>query len=217
MSLRPAATKLVRFRLSASAPATGPSRWIVRPDHGTSIAAAHVSGVLALLAGFDRSLTLDDARVLLADAALDLGAPGRDDRFGSGLLDAFALFGAYPAHPSARGNRLVREPAGAVGAAAEGRARAGSANPASTGLGSADPHTLIVGYRNRGMSRAARATASESLRVRHGVEAGRGGYALVQLSVGQDRERVKALLEADPAVAAVYDNRIYLPASEAPR
>ena len=196
-------------------PGTGPSRWIVRPDHGTSIAAAHVSGVLALLAGFDRSLTLDDARVLLADAALDLGAPGRDDRFGSGLLDAFALFGAYPAHPSARGNRLVREPAGAVGAAAEGRARAGSAGP-----GSADPHTLIVGYRNRGMSRAARATASESLRARHavaGVEAGTGGYALVQLSVGQDRERVKALLEADPAVAAVYDNRIYLPASEAPR
>ena len=67
------------------------------------------------------------------------------------------------------------------------------------------------------MSPAARATASESLRARHavgGVEAGTGEYALVQLSAGQERERVKALLEADPAVAAVYDNRIYLPASD---
>ena len=188
-------------------PGTGPTRWIVRPDHGTSIAAAHVSGVLALLAGFDRSLTLDDARALLADAALDLGAPGRDDRFGPGLLDAFALFGAYPGPASVGDDRLVRERAGAVGAAAESRA----------GPGSADPHTLIVRYRNRGMSPAARATASESLRARHavgGVEAGTGEYALVQLSAGQERERVKALLEADPAVAAVYDNRIYLPASD---
>ena len=193
-------------------PGAGASRWIVRPDHGTSIAAAHVSGVLALLAGFDRSLTLDDARALLADAALDLGAPGTDDRFGPGLLDAFALVGAYPAHTSTRGDRLVGERAGAVRVAAASRAGAGSAGP-----GSADPHTLIVRYRDREMSSAAGATASESLRARRavaGVEDGAGGYALVHLGAGQDREQVKALLEADPAVAAVYDNRIYLPASD---
>ena len=156
----------------------GPTRWIVTLDQGTSIAAAHVSGVLALLAGIDPSLTLNGARALLASSAVDLGAPGRDDRFGPGLLDAFALFGAYPGSRSAQ---LGRPFAGRAGAAAHG-ARA---------PGSVDPHTLIV-------------------RLREGAAA--GGYALVGLHDGQDRERVKARLRTDPAVAAVYDNRIYLPA-----
>jgi hypothetical protein len=32
------------------------------------------------------------------------------------------------------------------------------------------------------------------------------------LDESQDREELKARLRTDPAVAAVYDNRIYLPA-----
>ena len=181
-------------------PGAGRSRWIVRPDQGTSIAAAHVSGVLALLAGHYRSLTLSGARAMLAVSAIDLGPPGRDDRFGPGLLDAFALFGVGPGHGGVSAGRLVRE-----------RAAADGAPPAGT-----DPHTLIVRYRNGAMNLAARAAAGELLRMRYavaGVEAGAGGYELVQLSARQDRKQVKGQLEADAAVAAVYDNRIYLPAA----
>ena len=191
----------------------GPARWIVRPDHGTSIAAAQVSGVLALLAGVDRSLTLSAARALLADAAVDLGPTGRDNRYGPGLLDAFALFGTYRASAAA-GDGAGREPA-AGGDAVASRSAPGSADAAHTGPG-ADPHSLIVRYRDRGMSDAARAAAGELLRVRHafvGVATGSAGYTLVQLRDGQEREQVKAQLGADPAVAAVYDNRIYLPAA----
>ena len=210
----PGGTESVGIPVLGVGGGAGNARWIVRSDHGTSIAAAHVSGALALLAGFDRSLTLSEARALLADTAVDLGPPGRDDRYGPGLLDAFALFGASSGHtrvPGERGGRKFPAVAGPAGGSAAG----GSAAPASTDAG-ADPHALIVRYRNRGMSDAARAAAGELLRARHGVSgvaAGTAGYALVQVRDGQEREQVKAQLEADPAVAAVYDNRIYLPAT----
>ena len=193
-------------------PGAGRSRWIVRPDHGTSIAAAHVSGVLALLAGHHRSLTLNGARSMLADSAIDLGPRGRDDRSGPGLLDAFALFGVVPGPGAAPADRLDRERAAAASAAAlRGAGSAPGAPPVST-----DPHTLIVRYRDGGMNAAARATAGELLRVRHalaGAGAGTGGYALVRLRADQDLVHVRAQLEADPAVAAVHDNRLYLPAA----
>jgi subtilisin family serine protease len=159
----------------------GPPHWIVTLEQGTSMAAAHVSGVLALLAGVSPALTLNDARAILAASAADLGAPGRDDRFGHGLLDAFALFGAYPGVGSAPLDRLLHERAGDMGAVS-----AGAAAP-----GSVDPHSLIVRFRDGGAA---------------------GGHALVRLDESQDREELKARLRTDPAVAAVYDNRIYLPA-----
>ena len=177
----------------------GPSRGSVRTRVGTSMAAAHVSGVLALLAGLDPSITLGHVRAMLADSALDLGAPGRDDRFGAGLLDAFALFGAWPARAGARLSS-ARVP---YAVAAEGHAAPGDA----------DPHSLIVRFSGDAQESAG-AEAGERLLRRHalagvtGVEAG-GGYALVRLRAGQDRARIKARLEADPAVAAVHDNRIY--------
>ena len=159
----------------------GPPHWIVTLEQGTSMAAAHVSGVLALLAGLSPALTLHDARAILAASAADLGAPGRDDRFGHGLLDAFALFGAYPGVGSAPLDRLLHERAGDMGAVS-----AGAAAP-----GSVDPYSLIVRFRDGGAA---------------------GGHALVRLDESQDREELKARLRTDPAVAAVYDNRIYLPA-----
>jgi len=192
-------------------PGAGRSRWIVRPDQGTSIAAAHVSGVLALLAGHHRSLTLTGARALLAVSAIDLGPPGRDDRFGPGLLDAFALFGVGPGHGVVSANRLVRERVAAAGSPASRGAGSAAGAPVGT-----DPYTLIVRYRNSRMNAAERATAGELLRVRHALAAagaGTGGYALVRLRAGQDRVRARAQLEADPAVASVHDNRIYLPAA----
>lgn len=54
---------------------------------GTSIAAAHVSGLVALMVQEDAKLTPAEARRMLAESARDLGAPGYDVKFGAGLID----------------------------------------------------------------------------------------------------------------------------------
>ena len=56
---------------------------------GTSIATAHVSGLAALLIARNPSLTPDAVQSVLMKTAKDLGAPGRDDEFGAGLVDAY--------------------------------------------------------------------------------------------------------------------------------
>ena len=56
---------------------------------GTSVAAAHVSGVVALLLGRKPDLTPDAVRRILLSSAADLGPKGRDDQFGAGLTDAY--------------------------------------------------------------------------------------------------------------------------------
>jgi subtilisin family serine protease len=61
---------------------------------GTSFAAAEISGIAALL--LERNPKLDTAairRILMATAH-DLGPPGHDDQFGSGLADALAAVNA---------------------------------------------------------------------------------------------------------------------------
>ena len=57
---------------------------------GTSMAAPHVAGVLALMKSVNPALTPSDIHALLASGALtdDLGAPGRDDLFGYGIINA---------------------------------------------------------------------------------------------------------------------------------
>ncbi len=57
---------------------------------GTSIATAHVSGLVALLVEKQPDLDLASARKILADSAVDLGAKGRDPLFGAGRVDAEA-------------------------------------------------------------------------------------------------------------------------------
>lgn len=57
---------------------------------GTSIAAAHVTGLIALLAEKQPDLDLAGARKFLAESAVDLGAKGRDPLFGAGRVDAQA-------------------------------------------------------------------------------------------------------------------------------
>lgn len=56
---------------------------------GTSFAAAHVSGVAALMLERRPDLTPDAVRKILLSTARDLGPRGRDDQFGAGLADAF--------------------------------------------------------------------------------------------------------------------------------
>lgn len=55
---------------------------------GTSMAAPHVAGVAALLLAAEPSLTPAQLRSRLLDYAVDLGAAGRDDQFGHGLVNA---------------------------------------------------------------------------------------------------------------------------------
>ena len=57
---------------------------------GTSMAAPHVSGVIALMKSINPNLTPQQFEVLLQSGRLtdDLGAPGRDDLYGHGLINA---------------------------------------------------------------------------------------------------------------------------------
>jgi subtilisin family serine protease len=56
---------------------------------GTSFAAAHVTGVIALMMERNPRLTAQDVRRILVDAAHDLGETGQDSEFGAGLTDAY--------------------------------------------------------------------------------------------------------------------------------
>jgi predicted CXXCH cytochrome family protein len=56
---------------------------------GTSQAAAHVSGVAALLAGQPEFASVNDLSAALLQSALDRGEPGRDPYFGYGIVQAF--------------------------------------------------------------------------------------------------------------------------------
>jgi subtilisin family serine protease len=64
---------------------------------GTSVAAAHVSGVAALI--LERNPSLDPAALeeVLFSTARDLGAPGRDPMFGYGLVDPYRALNALEA------------------------------------------------------------------------------------------------------------------------
>ncbi|MDD5219094.1 MAG: S8 family serine peptidase [Candidatus Bipolaricaulis sp.] len=58
-------------------------------ESGTSFAAAHVSGVLALILSLAPELSADEALAVLAGSCEDLGQQGRDALYGSGLVDAW--------------------------------------------------------------------------------------------------------------------------------
>jgi subtilisin family serine protease len=71
---------------------------------GTSFAAAHVSGVAALLLERRPELPPEGVRRILQATARDLGPRGRDDQFGFGLADAFtAIMAGEPKRFEASG------------------------------------------------------------------------------------------------------------------
>lgn len=59
---------------------------------GTSLAAPHVSGALALLLSAFPGLTAEQQKLALLQTAVDLGAPGPDNDYGYGRLDALAAY-----------------------------------------------------------------------------------------------------------------------------
>lgn len=61
---------------------------------GTSMAAAHVSGLIALIVQQRRKIDQQAVRSILASTAIDLGKPGFDAEFGAGRVDAEALLQA---------------------------------------------------------------------------------------------------------------------------
>ncbi|MFT4744469.1 MAG: serine protease [Nitriliruptoraceae bacterium] len=62
--------------------------WSLTGLYGSSHAAAHVTGVVALLRSADPAATAVDVRRILIDSSCDLGEPGDDPLFGAGLLQA---------------------------------------------------------------------------------------------------------------------------------
>ena len=66
---------------------------------GTSFAAPHVAGAMALLLSANPSLTPEQVEVALRQSALDLGAPGPDNDYGHGLIDVAAAHDAAGGAP----------------------------------------------------------------------------------------------------------------------
>lgn len=71
---------------------------------GTSFAAAHVSGIAALILERKRDLKPDAVRKILVSTAKDLGPKGRDIYFGAGLADAYQALTAVEAGGPAPSN-----------------------------------------------------------------------------------------------------------------
>lgn len=71
---------------------------------GTSFAAAHVSGIAALILERKRDLKPDAVRKILISTARDLGPKGRDIYFGAGLADAYQALTATEAGGPAPAN-----------------------------------------------------------------------------------------------------------------
>jgi len=81
---------------------------------GTSVAAAHVSGIVALLLEHDPKLDANAVRDLITASAKHHTPKGRDDQFGYGIVDPYAaLTAADPKVARARSHDLVT-PSGTV-------------------------------------------------------------------------------------------------------
>ena len=69
------------------------------PAAGTSFSAPHVSGAMALLLSAFPETSVPYLESALINTAHDLGAPGRDDEYGYGLVDVVAAYNRLQACP----------------------------------------------------------------------------------------------------------------------
>lgn len=60
------------------------------PFLGTSSATPHTAGVVALMLSINPELLPQDIAKILQMTAIDMGAPGKDERYGAGKIDAYA-------------------------------------------------------------------------------------------------------------------------------
>jgi subtilisin family serine protease len=100
---------------------------------GTSMATPHVSGVAALVLALDPSLTQAQVRARLTTYAVDAGAPGPDDQYGAGIVNARNSLTQALAPPRATYARLY----GADGLLLATTRTAADGSYAFTGLGDA--------------------------------------------------------------------------------
>lgn len=77
---------------------------------GTSLAAAYVSGLAALMIARKPDISAADVRGALTATARDLGPKGRDDEFGAGEADAFAAVSAVAPAPLATASDGASKP-----------------------------------------------------------------------------------------------------------
>lgn len=77
---------------------------------GTSLAAAYVSGLVALMISRKPDISVADVRGALIATARDLGPKGRDDEFGAGEADAFAAVSAVAPAPLATASDGASKP-----------------------------------------------------------------------------------------------------------
>ena len=64
-----------------------------RDMSGTSMAAPHVSGLVALLRSAHPDATVDEVKLAIMNNTVDLGSPGEDNDYGHGRIDAVSALG----------------------------------------------------------------------------------------------------------------------------
>jgi subtilisin family serine protease len=81
---------------------------------GTSVAAAHVSGIVALLIDHDPTLNAAAVRDILTSIAKHHAPKGRDDQFGWGVVDPYQALMALDAKVARDRSHDLVTPSGAV-------------------------------------------------------------------------------------------------------
>lgn len=117
---------------------------------GTSMAAPHVAGVIALMRAIYPGLSPDEVDALLASGSLtnDIGATGRDDIFGYGLIDAFKA--VNEARRLANGGTMPELPTLVI------------ANPSSLNLGASSSATFTISNSGGGSPKITSFTVNSS-------------------------------------------------------
>ena len=108
-------------------------KWVLAS--GTSEASPHVAAAAALAKSYKPSITVGGMIVAMANSATDIGDQGRDDQFGSGLLDTSKLLATLGA--------TVTTPAPAAPVPSAPATKAPVVQSLSPAMGSADGGTSV--------------------------------------------------------------------------